>query len=478
MSSERDADSGDNTGAHTGADARSQLADDLFGDDSPTWVSRTASTRTADSHDSSEDEGENARGDHQGDDDENDEDDDDDDDDDNGKTALEYYEEDADASTHAMPAVVEEQTAWINVPQLPVRRTKETLLARLPNFVRYADRAFDPATWNEDDEDEQQQQQQQQQQQPQQQSQQHQQPQQNEYDSATGDQKARKFLRTMSTVRWRWKEAGPSRVTPQSNARIVRWDDGTESLQIGSEFFDMTRHAEPSAQGTPLTYIYVPHAEEGVLEAECPVRTSLSFKPGLHSDTHSRIASAIRHQRGMRVVASSEMFGTVDPEREKERIERQLKESEKRKIRERVKAMRDAHDYEGDLDLGMRRHGIRHRRGRMHVTEWSDDDDDVDDTGDHENGTAAGGASSLSSAHGSGRRRASAAYDYQDEDDDDDGFIVHDDEDMEGEPDHDRDASEDDMDRADREIEEHERMRRESNLTSSGGKRARTDSDS
>ena len=78
MSSERDADSGDNTGAHTGADARSQLADDLFGDDSPTWVSRTASTRTADSHDSSEDEGENARGDHQGDDDENDEDDDDD----------------------------------------------------------------------------------------------------------------------------------------------------------------------------------------------------------------------------------------------------------------------------------------------------------------------------------------------------------------------------------------------------------------
>ncbi|PZP86153.1 MAG: hypothetical protein DI592_04770, partial [Stenotrophomonas maltophilia] len=55
-------------------------------------------------------------------------------------------------------------------------------------------------------------------------------------------------------------------------------------------------------------------------EAECAVRTSLSFKPSLHSDTHQKIASAIRHQRGARVVATSETFGALDPEREKERI--------------------------------------------------------------------------------------------------------------------------------------------------------------
>ena len=195
------------------------------------------------------------------------------------KAALEYYEDDASASA----PVMEEQTAWVNVPQLPMRRTKETLLARLPNFVRYKDRPFDPASWDERDDDA------------------------DDDAEEVGDKHARSVLRTMSTIRWRWQDAGPSSYTPQSNARIVRWSDGSESLQIGSEFLDMTRHAEPSTQGMPLTYIYVPHPEEGLLEAECAVRTSLTFKPNVHSETHSKIASAIRHQRGMRVVVQGRL---------------------------------------------------------------------------------------------------------------------------------------------------------------------------
>ena len=315
------------------------------------------------------------------------------------KAALEYYEDDASASA----PVIEEQTAWVNVPQLPMRRTKETLLARLPNFVRYKDRPFDPATWDERDDDAE------------------------EDAEEVGDKHARSVLRTMSTIRWRWQDAGPSSYTPQSNARIVRWSDGSESLQIGSEFLDMTRHAEPSTQGMPLTYIYVPHPEEGLLEAECAVRTSLTFKPNVHSETHNKIASAIRHQRGMRVVASADAFGGMDPEREKERIERQLKDAEKRKQRERIKAQRESNDFDGDLDLGTRRHGVRGRASRSHVTEWSDDDEGP----------------------------AAHAYDYEEEDD---GFIVHDEEDGD-EPEADDD--DDDMDRADRDIEAHERRRRE-----------------
>lgn len=314
------------------------------------------------------------------------------------KAALEYHEDDASASA----PVIEEQTAWVNVPQLPMRRTKETLLARLPNFVRYKDRPFDPATWDERDDDAE------------------------EDAEEVGDKHARSVLRTMSTIRWRWQDAGPSSYTPQSNARIVRWSDGSESLQIGSEFLDMTRHAEPSTQGMPLTYIYVPHPEEGLLEAECAVRTSLTFKPNVHSETHNKIASAIRHQRGMRVVASADAFGGMDPEREKERIERQLKDAEKRKQRERIKAQRESNDFDGDLDLGTRRHGVRGRASRSHVTEWSDDDEGP----------------------------AAHAYDYEEEDD---GFIVHDEE-YGDEPEADDD---DDMDRADRDIEAHERRRRE-----------------
>ncbi|KAL4399589.1 Paf1 complex component [Malassezia pachydermatis] len=320
------------------------------------------------------------------------------------KEALEYFE---DGEAPEAPTV-QEQTAWMALPQVPVRRTKETVLARLPNFVRYSDQPFDPETWNEQEEESQ-----------------------LGHDQEIGDKDARSVLRTMSTVRWRWRPVGSSK-TPESNARIVRWSDGTESLQLGTEFLDVTPHTEPNVHGVPLTYLYVPHPYEGLLEAECAVRKSLTFKPSLHSETHAKIASAIRHQRSARVVATSETFGALDPEKEKERIERQLKESEKRKHRERMRKLRESTDYDGDLDLGMRRHGTRRRLNRHHVTDWSgDEDDDV------------GGA----------------VNDY----DDDDGFIVND-EDEEGDDameEEAADASEDDVERADRDIEEHERKRRE-----------------
>ena len=313
------------------------------------------------------------------------------------KAALEYLEDDEGVP----PPTVQEQTAWINLPQLPLRRTKETMLARLPNFVRYCDRPFDTATWDEDEEDAL-----------------------LGSENRLGDKDARSILRTMSTVRWRWRQSGDGR-TPQSNTRIVRWSDGSESLQIGSEFLDMSRHAEPNVQGVPLSYLFVPHPREGVLEAECAVRTSLSFKPSLHSDTHQKIASAIRHQRGARVVATSETFGALDPEREKERIERALKDSEKKRHRERMKQLRASNDYDMDLDLNMRRSGSRHRVSRTSMTEWSDDEDE------------APGAT------------------HDDVDEADDGFIVHDEEE-----DEDAEASDDDMDRLERSIEAQERKRR------------------
>lgn len=312
------------------------------------------------------------------------------------KAALEYLEDDE----AVPPPTVQEQTAWINLPQLPVRRTKETLLARLPNFVRYSDRPFDPATWDEDAEEAL-----------------------LGSEHELGDKSARSILRTMSTVRWRWRQTEGGR-TPQSNTRLVRWSDGSESLQIGSEFLDVSRHAEPHAQGVPLSYLFVPHPREGVLEAECAVRTSLSFKPSLHSDTHQKIASAIRHQRGARVVATAETFGALDPEREKERIERALKESEKKRHRERMKQLRASNEYDMDLDFQARRHGARHRLGRSTMTEWSDDDEPP-----------------------------ASAQDYADEHEDD-GFIVHDD-------DEDAEASDDDMDRLERTIEAQERKRRD-----------------
>ncbi|WFD34264.1 Paf1 complex component [Malassezia cuniculi] len=306
-------------------DKNKQLADDLFGDDDdneeemmpPAPVPRSRSRSRSDSE-LSADEADAA-------------------------AALEYHED-----SEAPPApVVEERTAWINIPQVPLRRTKPSVVARLPNFVRYAERPFDAATWDAEQEDE-------------------------ELRTAgaayteISDAAAQFTLHTDNTLRWRWDNDKQ----PQSNARIVRWSDGTESLQLGTEFFDVTHNDKVHAKEAPRSYVYVPYRREGVLQAEGEVSGTFSLKPNLSSDTHRRLANAIKHHRSTRVVAQSELFG-LDPEKEKERIERQLRDAEKRRARERARANRDD-DYDDDLGLDTRRSA---RRSRVHeATTWSDDE--------------------------------------------------------------------------------------------------------
>ncbi|WFD01089.1 Paf1 complex component [Malassezia yamatoensis] len=383
------------------------LADDLFGDDDDVVTQRVPETYAVEKSSESgldddhedQDEDEEMRAE---------------------KHALEYFEDEEGA---APEPIVEERTAWINVAQPAVRRTKPTLLARLPNFVRYRDQPFDASSWNGQQEEE-------------------------FYRRGSasyaefGDANARSILRTANTVRWRWRNTDQDRPTPESNARIVRWSDGSESLQLGTEFYDMTRHKEARANAQdggklPLTYLYVPHAKEGILQAEGAVRTSLSFKPNLHSETHNRLASALKHHRSARVVAGQEMFGAMDPEKEKERIERQLKDTEKKKRRELLKARRQTDDFDDDLDLDSRRQVARSSsRRRSHAfADWSDDDQDL-------------------------ARDQVRHLDY--EDDEDDGFIVHDESDEDiAEGKAEAAASEDETELADRNIEEFERVRRE-----------------
>lgn len=45
-------------------------------------------------------------------------------------------------------------------------------------------------------------------------------------------------LKVENTIRWREVE-GPSGRKQESNARFVRWSDGSMSLHLGSEIFDV-----------------------------------------------------------------------------------------------------------------------------------------------------------------------------------------------------------------------------------------------
>lgn len=139
-----------------------------------------------------------------------------------------------------------------------------------------------------------------------------------------------------------------------SNSRIIRWSDGTLSLLLGKELFDVNQNYEnqanvlrqvpsntttqPSqsqvppiaqaptttAKGAGLTYIVAQHKRPGILQAEAPVTGYMSLRPtGMQSETHRLLARAVgqKHSKVARLRMAPDP--TVDPEREKAELMKQ-----------------------------------------------------------------------------------------------------------------------------------------------------------
>ncbi len=69
--------------------------------------------------------------------------------DEDARRQLEYKEDEEED----LPADDNIEVAHVALPQLPVRRTKEHWLARIPHFLRYVTTPFDANTWDEEQED-------------------------------------------------------------------------------------------------------------------------------------------------------------------------------------------------------------------------------------------------------------------------------------------------------------------------------------
>lgn len=334
-------------------------------------------------------------------------------------------------------------------------------MARIPNFLRYVTQPFHPDTWDDEHEE--------------------QMLQDEGFTSGfSHDAGAVSLLRTSNTIRWRYTDRvdDDGAKIPESNARIVRWSDGTMSVQVGRELFDITQQTEagkmttstgtstpqpsqsqsmsqgpgPSTQAQSqqirsmpmgasgsssrpaqsLSYLVVPHRREAVMESEGPIAGSLAFTPAdTRSETHLRIAKALRFQKTARVVATDAGEGARDPELEKARIEKELKDAEKRRIRERQRADRKSGKLDDDtFDFDSRRRGGRPAvsarkmaSGPRNTDYWSDESEAASVEADA-NEERAGPGRGLRQTRGDAKRAAAGRYA-----DEDDGFIVNDEDD-------------------------------------------------
>ncbi|KAK2463663.1 hypothetical protein APHAL10511_004414 [Amanita phalloides] len=321
------------------------------------------------------------------------------------RQALEYEEEEVPPEL-----AVEVKEAKVAFPNIPLPRSSDdsNWVIKLPNYVRVDTKPFHPDTYiGPEQEDEEFQQ------------------------SETVREKSMSIkLRVENTVRWRWTKDENGRDIKQSNSRIIRWSDGTLSLRLGKELFDINQTIDTSGtvprqslggsqsqssqpqrnttgKSQGLTYLVAQHKRSQVLQAEALITGYMQLRPaGMHSETHRMLVRAVgqKHSKVARLRMAPDP--TMDPEREKLEFMKQTAKKTRRKVDQddglgkrkkkrhwRETASRDwtddedhASEEDEDDGLGSQRKTKRKETATKPVEEYQEDDFLVADESDDDGG--------------------------------------------------------------------------------------------
>jgi len=219
----------------------------------------------------------------------------------------------------------------VEVPKITTDLGKEIHFVKLPNFLSVESRPYDPETYEDEIEDE---------------------------DSLDEEGRARLKLKVENTIRWKqdFDEDGKSKKV--SNARFVKWSDGSLSLHLGSEIFDV--YKQP-LQGD-FNHLFI---RQGTgLQGQAVFRTKLSFRPhSTESFTHQKMTRSMADRSnkatGIKVISQV----GLDPEagrfqrvkEEEERLRASLRrDSKQKRVREKASSkglstgyLEDGSDEEG-----------------------------------------------------------------------------------------------------------------------------------
>ncbi|KAA3672687.1 RNA polymerase-associated protein LEO1 [Paragonimus westermani] len=219
---------------------------------------------------------------------------------------------------------------------------REMHLVKMPNFLSVETRPFDPTLYEDElDEDE----------------------------VLDEEGRTRLKLKVENTIRWRFGKTPDGELVHESNSRIVRWSDGSLSLHLGDEIFDIHKvdiHSD-------YNYLFI--REGSGLQGQSSLRTKLTFRPhSTDSFTHRKITLSLADKTNkLQKVKILPMAG-ADPEsnrnllvrKEEEKLRATLRrESQLRRMRERQAISRSS------FGSGERR--------RHYGADDAEDDDEEDD---------------------------------------------------------------------------------------------------
>lgn len=149
----------------------------------------------------------------------------------------------------------------VEIPKVNTDLGNELYFVKLPNFLSVETRPFDPQYYEDEFEDD---------------------------ETMDEEGRTRLKLKVENTIRWRTIRDDDGNEVKESNARFIRWSDGSMSLHLGNEVFDV--HKAP-LQGDH-NHLFI---RQGTgLQGQAVFRTKLTFRPhSTDSATHRKMTLSL-----------------------------------------------------------------------------------------------------------------------------------------------------------------------------------------
>eukprot|EP00026_Physarum_polycephalum_P008496 Phypoly_transcript_08584.p1 GENE.Phypoly_transcript_08584~~Phypoly_transcript_08584.p1 ORF type:complete len:485 (+),score=154.58 Phypoly_transcript_08584:54-1457(+) len=135
----------------------------------------------------------------------------------------------------------------------------------------------------------------------------------NSYEDEDDEGRKKKHGVPESQIRWRHVEGTDVK---ESNARIVRWSDGSMHLMLGNELLDMTMH------DLHAEHLYLYARQPGFLHSQGRLNKKVVIRPAsLDNKLHQKLSMSLA-ERNQKVSKVKLVTTTADPEVEKARREK------------------------------------------------------------------------------------------------------------------------------------------------------------
>uniref|UniRef100_A0A3Q2ZFK1 RNA polymerase-associated protein LEO1 n=1 Tax=Kryptolebias marmoratus TaxID=37003 RepID=A0A3Q2ZFK1_KRYMA len=258
----------------------------------------------------------------------------------------------------------------VEIPKVSTDLGSDLYFVKLPNFLSVEPRPFDPQYYEDEFEDE---------------------------EMLDEEGRTRLKLKVENTIRWRAKRDEEGNETRESNARIVKWSDGSMSLHLGNEVFDVYK---APLQGDH-NHLFI---RQGTgLQGQAVFKTKLTFRPhSTDSATHRKMTLSLADRCSKTQKIRILPMAGRDPEshrnemikKEEERLRASIRrESQQRRMREKqhqrglsssyLEPDRYDDDEEGEEAISLAaikskyKGGLREERARIYSSD-SDEGSDED----------------------------------------------------------------------------------------------------